>query len=190
MPLEIQALALPGVKVIRPQKFADTRGFFCETYNKQAFAEAGVAVEFVQDNHSLSKAAGTIRGLHLQREPFAQAKLIRVIRGRIWDVAADVRPQSPTFGRWVAAELSAEEGNQIFIPIGFAHGFCTLEPDTEVYYKVSNFYSREHEVSIRWNDPALRIKWPVGEEQAVLSDKDRTAPLLEDVVGSRPVAAS
>ena len=190
MPLEIQALALADVKVTRHQKFADTRGFFCETYNKRAFSDAGIEIEFVQDNQSFSKAAGTIRGLHLQAAPIAQAKLVRVLRGRIWDVAVDVRPSSPSFGKWVAAEISAEAGNQIYIPTGFAHGFCTLEPDTEVSYKVSNFYSREHEMTVRWNDPALRIAWPVKEGEATLSDKDRAAPLFEDVFGKKPAVAA
>jgi dTDP-4-dehydrorhamnose 3,5-epimerase len=190
MSLEIQALALPEVKLIRPHKIADTRGFFCETYNKRAFADAGIDIEFVQDNQSFSRAAGTIRGLHLQTDPFAQAKLVRVIRGRIWDVAVDVRPSSPSFGKWVAAEISAEAGNQIYIPTGFAHGFCTLEPDTEISYKVSNFYSREHDVSVRWNDPALRIAWPVKDGEATLSDKDRAAPLFEDVFGKKPAVAA
>jgi dTDP-4-dehydrorhamnose 3,5-epimerase len=152
--------------------------------------DAGIDVEFVQDNQSFSRAVGTIRGLHLQVEPIAQAKLVRVIRGRIWDVAVDVRPSSPSFGKWAAAEISAEAGNQIYIPTGFAHGFCTLEPDTEVSYKVSNFYSREHEVAVRWNDPALRIAWPVKEGEATLSDKDRAAPLFEDVFGKKPAVAA
>lgn len=190
MPFEIQALALSEVKLVRPRKFADSRGSFCETYSKQAFFEAGIDVDFVQDNQSFSKAAGTIRGLHLQADPFAQAKLVRVLRGRIWDVAVDVRPSSPNFGKWVAAEISAEAGNQIYIPTGFAHGFCTLEPDTEVSYKVSNFYSREHEVAVRWNDPALRIDWPVKDAEATLSEKDGVAPLFEDVFGKKPAVAA
>jgi dTDP-4-dehydrorhamnose 3,5-epimerase len=190
MTLAIEALAIPDVKVIRVKKFGDARGFFAETYNKTAFVAAGIDPEFVQDNQSFSRPSGTIRGLHLQTEPFAQAKLVRVLRGRIWDVAVDVRPSSPTFGKWVAAEISADAGNQIFIPVGFAHGFCTLEPDTEVSYKVSNFYSKEHEAGIRWNDPALKIAWPVSEDRATLSDKDRAAPLFQDVVGKHFVAAS
>ena len=190
MSLNVERLALAEVKLIRSKKFADERGFFVETYNRRQFVEAGIDIEFVQDNQSFSRAAGTIRGLHLQVEPIAQAKLVRVIRGRIWDVAVDVRPSSPSFGKWVAAEISAEAGNQIYIPTGFAHGFCTLEPDTEVSYKVSNFYSREHEVAIRWNDPALMIAWPVKEGEATLSDKDRAAPLFEDVFGKKPAVAA
>jgi dTDP-4-dehydrorhamnose 3,5-epimerase len=190
MSLNVEQLALAEVRLIRSKKFADQRGFFVETYNRGLFADAGIDVEFVQDNQSFSKAAGTIRGLHLQVEPMAQAKLVRVIRGRIWDVAVDVRLASPSFGKWVAAEISAEAGNQIYIPTGFAHGFCTLEPNTEVSYKVSNFYSRDHEVTVRWNDPALRIAWPVKEGEATLSDKDRAAPLFEDVFGKKPAVAA
>jgi dTDP-4-dehydrorhamnose 3,5-epimerase len=180
MSLEVDQLAIPDVKVIRPRKFGDARGFFSETYNAKAFAEAGIAVTFVQDNHSRSEAVGTIRGLHSQAAPFAQDKLVRVTRGRIWDVAIDVRPSSPTFGKWVAAEISAESWNQIFVPIGFLHGFCTLEPDTEVIYKVSNFYSAKHEVGVRWNDPELKVAWPVADDRVTLSEKDRVLPLFKD----------
>jgi dTDP-4-dehydrorhamnose 3,5-epimerase len=190
MSLQVRSLEIPEIKVVQPVRSGDARGFFLETYNKRAFTAAGIAVEFVQDNQSFSRAAGTIRGLHLQVEPIAQAKLVRVLRGRIWDVAVDVRPSSPSFGKWVAAEISAEAGNQIYIPTGFAHGFCTLEPDTEVSYKVSNFYSRDHEVAVRWNDPALKIAWPVKDVEATLSDKDRAAPLFEDVFGKKPAVAA
>jgi dTDP-4-dehydrorhamnose 3,5-epimerase len=185
MALEVESLEIPDVKVVRPKKFGDARGFFSETYNKQAFAEAGIAPEFVQDNQSLSAMVGTIRGLHSQTEPFAQDKLVRVTRGRIWDVAVDARPGSRTFGRWVAAEISAEAWNQIFVPVGFLHGFCTLEPDTEVSYKVSHFYSAKHEVGVRWNDPDLNIKWPVAAEAAILSDKDKVLPLFKDAFVDR-----
>jgi dTDP-4-dehydrorhamnose 3,5-epimerase len=185
MTLQIEPLAIPDVKVIRVKKFGDARGFFSETYNKRAFAEAGIALEFVQDNQSFSAPAGTIRGLHAQAQPFAQDKLVRVTRGRIWDVAVDVRPGSPSFGRWVAAEVSAEAWNQILVPIGFLHGFCTLEPDTEVNYKVSNFYSAAHEIGVRWNDPRLNIAWPIAEDRATLSDKDRMLPLFEDAFGEQ-----
>jgi dTDP-4-dehydrorhamnose 3,5-epimerase len=185
MSLTVEPLAIPDVKVIRVKKFGDARGFFSETYNRQAFADAGIPLEFVQDNQSLSATVGTIRGLHSQQAPFAQDKLVRVTRGRIWDVAIDVRPGSPTFGKWVAAEVSAEAWNQIFVPAGFLHGFCTLEQDTEVSYKVSNFYSAEHEVGVRWNDPDLKVAWPVAEDKATLSDKDRALPLFKDVFASR-----
>jgi len=186
MSLDVEHLAIPDVKILRVKKFSDARGFFSETYNTKAFAEAGVAANFVQDNQSLSVPAGTVRGLHAQREPFAQDKLVRVTRGRIWDVVVDVRPGSPTFGRWAAAEISAQEWKQIFIPAGFLHGFCTLEPDTEVHYKVSSFYSAAHEFGVRWNDPDLKIAWPVADDQAILSDKDRALPLFKDM---RPGAA-
>ncbi len=179
--LRVQPAALPEVKIVNPQRIGDQRGFFSETYNRQRFAEAGISVEFVQDNHSLSAVAGTVRGLHFQSEPFAQAKLIRAVRGRILDVAVDIRRSSPTFGRHVAVELSAENGSQLFVPVGFAHGFCTLEPDTEIVYKVSAYYSAAHDYGLRWNDPALGIEWPVAPAEAALSDKDRHQPLLAEL---------
>jgi dTDP-4-dehydrorhamnose 3,5-epimerase len=179
--LKVEPTALPDVKLINPQRIGDRRGFFSETYNRQRFAEAGISVEFVQDNHSLSAVAGTVRGLHFQSEPFAQAKLIRVVRGRILDVVVDIRKSSPTFGRHVAVELSAENGSQLFVPVGFAHGFCTLEPDTEIVYKVSAYYSAAHDHGLRWNDTALGIDWPVAPAEAVLSDKDRRHPLLAEM---------
>lgn len=176
--LKVEPTALADVKIVNPQRIGDQRGFFSETYNRQRFAEAGIDVEFVQDNHSLSAIAGTVRGLHFQSEPFAQAKLIRVVRGRILDVVVDIRRSSPTFGKHVAVELSAENGLQLFVPIGFAHGFCTIEPDTEIVYKVSAYYSAAHDHGLRWNDPSLGIDWPVAPADAVLSDKDRQQPLL------------
>src|SRR5688500_181626 len=141
MKLELESLAIPDVKILRPLKFNDARGFFSETYNRRLFLEAGIDADFVQDNHSFSTAAGTIRGLHYQGHPFAQTKLIRVVSGRVFDVAVDIRRGSPTFGKSVAAELSANAWNQILVPIGFAHGICTLEPNTEVIYKVSSHHS-------------------------------------------------
>jgi dTDP-4-dehydrorhamnose 3,5-epimerase len=179
--LRVESTALPDIKIVNPQRIGDQRGFFSETYNRQRFAEVGIDVEFVQDNHSLSAVPGTVRGLHFQSEPFAQAKLIRVVRGRILDVAVDIRRSSPTFGRHVAVELSAENGSQLLIPVGFAHGFCTLEPDTEIVYKVSAYYSAAHDHGLRWNDPALGIDWPVALTNAVLSDKDRCQPLLAEL---------
>jgi dTDP-4-dehydrorhamnose 3,5-epimerase len=143
MSLDVDRLTIPDVRVIRVRKFGDARGFFSETYNRKAFADAGIAPDFVQDNQSLSALVGTVRGLHAQVEPFAQAKLVRVIRGRIWDVAVDIRESSPTFGKWVAAEISAEAWNQIFIPIGFLHGFCTLETDTEVQYGIQHLFGEK-----------------------------------------------
>ena len=179
--LTVKDTAISAVKVLTPKRFDDGRGFFAETYNKQRFAEAGVTVEFVQDNHSVSARAGTVRGLHFQSPPFAQDKLVRVIRGRILDVAVDLRRSSPSFGRHVAVELTAEDGTQIFVPVGFAHGFCTLEPDTEVIYKVSDYYSPQHDHGIAWDDPALGIQWPVGPGEAVLSEKDTRHPALADL---------
>ncbi|QRM28284.1 dTDP-4-dehydrorhamnose 3,5-epimerase [Microvirga sp. VF16] len=179
--LTVEPTAIPEIKVVTPKRFGDNRGFFAETYHKQRFAEAGVDMEFVQDNHSLSAVAGTVRGLHFQSNPFAQAKLIRVVRGRVLDVAVDIRRSSPTFGRHVAVELSAENGRQLLVPVGFAHGFCTLEPDTEIVYKVSAYYSAAHDHGLRWNDPALAIDWPVAPTDAILSDKDRQQPLLAEL---------
>ena len=169
---------LPDVKLIVPKKFEDERGFFVETYNQKVLADHGIDTVFVQDNHSLSRPAGTVRGLHFQIAPFAQHKLVRVTRGSIFDVAVDIRTGSPTYGRHVALTLRADDPTQLLIPIGFAHGFCTLEPDTEVEYKVSAFYSREHDMGIHWNDPALAIAWPVAPERATLSDKDKRNPVL------------
>jgi len=179
--LSVESTVIPEVRLITPPRFSDNRGFFSEVYNKQRLADAGIVVDFVQDNHSRSVAAGTVRGLHFQAQPFAQAKLIRVVRGRIFDVAVDIRRSSPTFGRHVSVELSAENGQQLFVPIGFAHGFCTLEPDTEIEYKVSAYYSAPHDCGLSWNDPALDIAWPVDPTQAVLSDKDRRLPCLADL---------
>lgn len=180
MPIGVTELAIPDIKIIRPAKFEDPRGFFSESYNAKAFAEAGIDLNFVQDNHSGSVAAGTVRGLHFQIPPYAQDKLIRVIKGRILDVAVDLRRSSATFGKWVATELRAADLTQMFIPVGFAHAYCTLEPNTEVLYKVSNYYSAAHEFGVRWNDPDVGIRWPVEEAAAILSDKDKRLPLLRD----------
>lgn len=167
--------------MITPPKFGDHRGFFSETYNKRALAEAGLDLEFVQDNHSLSAQKGTLRGLHFQTPPFGQDKLVRVTRGAILDVAVDLRRGSPTYGQHVSAELSAENWSQLLVPIGFAHGFVTLEPDTEVLYKVTQYYSPECDRGLLWNDPDLGIPWPVAEADAILSDKDRKHPRLRDL---------
>lgn len=179
--LDTRPLDLPGVLEIRPRKFGDQRGFFAETYNREGFALAGINLEWVQDNQSLSAAPYTLRGLHYQEPPFAQDKLVRVLKGRILDVAVDIREGSPTFARWVGLEVSAERFNQILVPAGFAHGFLTLEPDTEVLYKVSAPYSAEHDRSIRWDDPAIAVEWSLGGSEPLLSEKDRNAPLLADV---------
>lgn len=173
--------ALEGVVEIVPRKFEDHRGSFSETYSRSALAERGIDVAFVQDNRSLSRKAGTVRGLHFQIPPFGQAKLVSALRGSILDVALDIRRGSPTFGRHVAVTLTAERGNQLFVPEGFAHGFCTLEPDVEIFYKVSNAYAPSHERAVLWNDPALGIAWPVAPDEATLSDKDLAAARLADV---------
>ena len=175
---EIRRLALPDVVEIVPRRFDDDRGFFSETYNALDLTAAGIDAVFVQDNQSLSRSSGVLRGLHYQLEPKAQDKLVRVVRGRIFDVAVDVRRSSPTFGRWVGIDVSAASWNQVFVPKGFAHGFLTLEPDTEVIYKVSAPYSPEHERCIRFDDPEIGIDWPRVREPLVLSPKDRAAPSL------------
>jgi dTDP-4-dehydrorhamnose 3,5-epimerase len=171
---------IPGVWEVRPKRFEDARGFFSETYKRSAFLKRGVDIEFVQDNRSLSRFAGTIRGLHFQTPPFAQAKLVSVTRGAILDVAVDIRRGSPTFGRHVAVTLTAQDGAQLLVPEGFAHGFCTLEPDCEVSYKVSAPYSAANDRAILWDDPTLALPWPVTRDAATLSDKDARAPLLAD----------
>ena len=174
--MKVERLAIPEVILVTPDRFDDARGFFSETWNQARFAAAGIDGTFVQDNQSLSRDRGVVRGLHCQIAPHAQGKLVRCVRGSIWDVAVDARRGSPTLGRWVAAELSAENWQQLWIPPGFLHGFCTLEPDTEVIYKVTGLYAREAERGVIWNDPVLALPWPVGAEEAVLSDKDQTLP--------------
>ncbi len=176
----VRPLSLDGVFEISPRKFGDDRGFFSETYNTKSFAEAGINLTFVQDNHSYSAAKGVVRGLHYQLPPFAQDKLVRVTRGAILDVVVDIRKSSPTFGKWIALEVSAEKWNQILVPKGFAHGFMTLVENTEVIYKVTNYYSPEHDRSIRYDDPAIGIDWPLASSGVQLSDKDRKAPLFAD----------
>ena len=178
--VEVRPLSLDGVVEIEPRKFGDDRGFFSETYNAQTLAACGIPLTFVQDNHSFSTAAGVLRGLHYQLPPKAQAKLVRVVRGRIFDVAVDIRKSSPTFGKWVGLELSAEKWNQILVPAGFAHGFVTLEPNTEVLYKVTEYYSPSHDRSIRFDDPLIGIEWPFEMSGLQLSAKDQAAPLLAD----------
>ncbi|ERI12791.1 dTDP-4-dehydrorhamnose 3,5-epimerase [Ochrobactrum sp. MC-1LL] len=178
--MEVRSLGLDGVFEIIPRKFGDDRGFFSETYNANSFAEAGIDLQFVQDNHSFSAAKGVVRGLHYQLPTRAQDKLVRVIRGAILDVAVDIRKSSPTFGKWVALEVSAEKWNQILVPKGFAHGFMTLVENTEVIYKVTEYYSPEHDRSIRFDDPAIGIEWPLPSSGVQLSDKDQKAPLFAD----------
>lgn len=176
--LEIRPLALDGVLEIVPTRLSDARGFFVETYNEERFSDAGLELRFVQDNHSYSGASGVLRGLHYQVPPRAQDKLLRVIRGKVLDVAVDIRRSSKTFGKWVALEISAEKGNQILVPKGFAHGFLTLVPETEVLYKVTDTYSPEHDRSIRFDDPVIGIEWPAMIGGFQLSDKDLKAPTL------------
>ena len=178
--LDIEKTEIDGVLILTPKRFSDARGFFSETYNAERFRQAGVSDIFVQDNHSLSLEAGTVRGLHYQAPPRAQAKLVRVLKGAVIDVAVDARRGSRTFGRHVRAHLSAENGAQLLVPVGFLHGFATLEAGTEVAYKVSDFYSAAHDGSVLWNDPALGIDWGIDPARAVLSDKDATAASFAD----------
>lgn len=179
--MEIVETAIPGVRILRPQLRRDARGAFAEVYSARTLAQAGIAIDFVQDNHSRSTARGTVRGLHFQAPPFAQHKLVRAVRGAVWDVAVDLRRRSPSYGRHVAVTLSAEAWTQLLVPVGFAHGFVTLAPNTEVVYKVSAAYAPEHDRGVLWNDPALAIPWPVGEDGAVLSERDRRLPRLADI---------
>jgi dTDP-4-dehydrorhamnose 3,5-epimerase len=176
----VEETAIPAVKIATPKKHGDARGFFSEVYNVSDWAAAGLDLLFVQDNHSFSAAAGTLRGLHFQIAPFAQDKLIRVARGRILDVAVDIRRSSPTFGRHVAVELSAENWRQLLVPIGFAHGFVTLAPDCEVLYKTTANYSAAHDRGIAWNDPDIGIEWPLPAGGPTLSEKDRRWPRLKE----------
>ncbi len=166
------------VVLIEPQVHGDHRGFFMESYNQKQFEQLGIHINFVQDNHSYSAEAGTLRGLHYQLEPMAQSKLIRVLSGAIYDVFVDIRKDSPTYGQWKGVILSADNKRQLLIPKGFAHGFCTLVPDTHILYKVDQYYSPNHDRGILWNDPALGIDWPVSDP--ILSDKDRQHPVLAD----------
>ena len=181
MSLAVETLDIPAVKIIRPKKHGDHRGYFSETYNQAALSGAGIDLTFVQDNQAFSAQKGTVRGLHFQTPPFAQDKLVRVLRGAIFDVAVDLRVGSPTFGQHVSAIISAEEWNQILVPIGFAHGLVTLQPDTEVLYKVTNFYAPDHDEGVLWDDPEIGIDWPIEAADAVLSAKDKVQPKLADL---------
>ena len=174
-------LTISPVRLIVPRRHGDSRGWFTEVYSEPAFSALGIECRFVQDNHSLSVAPFTLRGLHFQTPPRGQDKLVRCIRGRIFDVAVDVRKASPTYGHWVGAELSAENGHQLFIPIGFAHGFLTLEQDCEISYKCSDTYAPAQDSGLRWDDPAIGIDWPLPDGQSPeLSLKDNLQPLLRD----------
>lgn len=176
----VEPLAIPDVLLVTPRRFEDPRGWFVETYSQPRYAAAGIRAVFMQDNQSLSRNRGTIRGLHFQRPPVAQAKLVRVLRGRILDVAVDLRRAQPTYGQHVAVELDAATGAQLFVPAGFAHGFCTLEPDTEVTYKVDAPYAPDADAGLFYDDPHLAIAWPVAPAVAHLSDKDRQLPRFTD----------
>jgi len=181
--MQVKTTALPGVFVLRPRVFQDARGFFTESYNHETLRSHGIDTLFVQDNHSKS-TRGTLRGLHFQLPPAGQVKLVRAVRGAVWDVAVDIRAGSPTFGQWVGTELSAENFRQLYIPSGFAHGFCVLSEDAEVLYKASHVYSPAHEWGIVWNDPALQIAWPVAEP--LLSDRDCWLGTLADYLSGTP----
>jgi dTDP-4-dehydrorhamnose 3,5-epimerase len=179
--LLFEKLAIPGLVLIKPKKFGDARGYFMETFRQSLFEEEVGDFTFVQDNQSLSADVGTVRGLHFQLAPRAQGKLVRCIAGSILDVAVDIRTGSPTYGQFVSAELTSENGHQLWVPPGFAHGFCTLAPSTEVSYKVTDYYSPEHDRGLLWNDPVLAIDWPVDVNKAVLSVKDAVQPVLADM---------
>ncbi|AOX15773.1 dTDP-4-dehydrorhamnose 3,5-epimerase [Kozakia baliensis] len=181
--MKVERLEIADVILVTPPRFADSRGFFSETYNQSRFKEAGIDVTFVQDNQSLSRQKGVVRGLHCQVAPHAQGKLVRCTKGAIWDVAVDARTGSPTYGQWVAAELSEENWSQIWIPRGFLHGFVTLTEDAEVQYKCTDLYDKASERAVRWNCPHLNIAWPIAEGEALLSDKDKLAPHFTEAKG-------
>jgi dTDP-4-dehydrorhamnose 3,5-epimerase len=178
--LKVEPLAIPDVLLLTPPRFHDPRGFFSETWNNHRFSEAGVAGPFVQDNHAVSNTRGVLRGLHCQIGPKAQGKLVRVVKGAIWDVAVDIRRDSPTYGRQAGAVLSAENWRQLWVPAGFLHGYCTLTEDTEVIYKVTAPWDRDAERGVIWNDPDLSVTWPISEASIILSDKDQILPRLKD----------
>lgn len=177
--MQVISCDIPDVKELRPARFGDERGYFAELYSARKFAEAGISLSFVQDNIASSREVGTVRGLHFQKAPFAQDKLVWAIRGRVLDVVVDIRRGSPTYGRHVAVELSAAAWNQLLVPAGFAHGYCTLEPDSVVMYKVTAFYSPQHEGGLLWNDPVLGIAWPLDNTTAIVNPRDRGYPTLD-----------
>ena len=179
--MQVLGTDIADIKLLKPVRHVDSRGFFSEVFREDVLQEHRIDIHFVQDNHSLSVNKGVVRGLHFQIPPAAQAKLLRVTAGSIFDVAVDIRWGSPSFGRHFAGVLSAADWNQILIPEGFAHGYCTLEPDTAVIYKVNAYYSPEHDRGLLWNDPALGIAWPVSANEALVSDKDRTHPVLSEL---------
>ncbi|HEY4040452.1 MAG TPA: dTDP-4-dehydrorhamnose 3,5-epimerase [Rhodopila sp.] len=179
--MNVEALQIGGVKLITPARFTDPRGFFSETWVSGRFGEAGVPGPFIQDNHVVSRGVGVLRGLHCQIGPNAQGKLVRCVRGAIYDVAVDARRGSPTFGRYVSAEISAANWTQIWIPVGFLHAYCTLTEETEVIYKVTGAYDRAAERGVIWNDPDIGIKWPIAADRVILSEKDKVLPRLSDM---------
>jgi dTDP-4-dehydrorhamnose 3,5-epimerase len=179
--MQVRSLKIPALKIIAPKMLRDSRGFFSETYSARVFQESGIDADFVQDNHSLSIEKGIVRGLHFQAPPRAQDKLVRVTRGAILDVAVDIRRGSPTYGQHAAVLLSAANWEQLWVPKGFAHGFCTLEPDTEVLYKVTEYYAPECDYGLAWDDPALGIDWHMTSASPILSDRDRRHPLLSEL---------
>jgi len=181
MPISIMSTAIPDVKLMKSDKIHDERGFFSEVYRRSDFEAAGLTVDFVQENHSLSLPVGTVRGLHFQSHPFAQGKLVRVVRGRVFDVAVDIRRSSPTFAQHVTAELSAENWQQLWIPPGFAHGYCSLEPSCDIIYIVTQYCSKDHDHGSLWNDKDIGICWPVDESSAILSERDRAHPRLGEL---------
>jgi dTDP-4-dehydrorhamnose 3,5-epimerase len=176
--MECERFKIEGPALIQPKILGDQRGYFMESFKDNWFRENIEDVAFVQDNQSRSSQVGTVRGMHYQNEPFAQGKLIRCLKGAIYDVAVDIRPGSSTFGQWIGVTLTADKGEQLWVPVGFAHGFCTLEPDTEVFYKVTSPYSFEHDAGIAFDDADIGIDWPINVANAVLSDKDRAQPTL------------
>ncbi len=176
----IESTILSQVIMLTPKRFGDHRGWFSESWNRRSLAENGLNPAFLQDNHSFSSAAGTVRGLHFQAPPHAQAKLVRCGRGALFDVAVDIRRGSPDYGKWVGVELSAENGRQLFIPEGFLHGFVTREPDTEIIYKCTDYYAPDCDGAVRWDDPDIGIDWGIDQGAAILSDKDAAAPFLRD----------
>lgn len=173
-------LSIAGVLLLKPEKISDARGYFVEAYSRRHYAAFGIDCEFVQDNQAFSARRGTVRGLHFQVPPDPQAKLVRVLRGSIFDVAVDIRRNSPTYGRWCGATLTADQGEQMFVPRGFAHAYCTLLPDTEVAYKVDGYYAPACDAGIMWNDPAIGIEWPIAPNEAILSAKDAELPRLAE----------
>jgi len=179
--MNVHELDVPGLKLIVPKRFSDPRGYFSETWSDRQFREEIADAAFVQDNQSVSVRKGTLRGLHFQKPPFAQGKLIRVVSGSILDVAVDIRKGSPTYRRHIAIKLDALEGAQLWVPPGFLHGYCTLEDTTEIFYKVTAYYSANHDAGVLWNDPDLGIYWPVDFASAILSEKDQRLPRLCDV---------